>query len=130
MNNVHLWQYFVIGGPAFLLGAVVAWAICREYERGLEALILNEPERTPEFIIPMRTVGKCHSAFLTFSAAIEAGKRALYLGPGYVVMPDTMYQELNEAKACAERTRRTAMYMLGMDCASAEGDASWFRRPS
>ena len=38
---------------------------------------------------------------------------------------------LSECDSCEqEAMKRTAMYMLGMDCASADGDATWFRRPS
>ena len=52
----------------------------------------------------------------------------IYRGPGYVAMPDAMYQELTSSKAAADKNRRAAMYLLGMDTAQAEGDATWYRR--
>ena len=40
MENVKPWQYLVIAGPAFLAGIAVWWAICHEYIRGLEDIVL------------------------------------------------------------------------------------------
>lgn len=129
MENVHLWQYIVIAGPAAVVGGLVVWAINREYTRGLEDVILREPDREPEIVIPMYRFGKSHSAFLTFQAAIEAGKRALYRGPGYVVMPDAMYKELTDSRRAADRTKRVAGYMLGMDPGRPEGSVDVWRQP-
>lgn len=55
MENIHLWQYFVIAGPAAFLGGLAVWAIGREYERGLEDALLSQPERMPArgMIVPI-----------------------------------------------------------------------------
>ena len=44
MDNIHLWQYIVIAGPAAVVGGLVVWAANREYVRGLENAVLNSPE--------------------------------------------------------------------------------------
>lgn len=131
MNNVHLWQYLVIAGPAAILGGLVVWALNREYTRGLEDVVLSDmkPMPAPEFIVPMHTVGRCHSAYLTWWAACQAGKRALYRGPGYVVIPDAMYEELTDSRRATDKTRRVAGYMMGMDPGRPEGSVDAWRQP-
>lgn len=52
MENIHLWQYIVIAGPAAVLGGLVVWALNREYTRGLEDVVINTPIPMPEIIIP------------------------------------------------------------------------------
>lgn len=94
MDNIHLWQYIVIAGPAAVLGGLAVWMVNREYISGLENVVLNKVSMA---YIPYRA-GKSHSAFLTFKAACETGQRVLYRGPGYVVMPTAMYEELTIAR--------------------------------
>ena len=54
MENVKLWQWFVIAGPALILGMVVSYLILKERIRALEALVMEEPavkkDLTPEQI--------------------------------------------------------------------------------
>lgn len=133
MNNVHLWQYIVIAGPAAILGGLAVWFLCREYERGLEDALLGqlEPMPAPEHIISMQHLraGKSHSAFLAFRAACECGARMLYRGPGYVVMPDAMYEELAGSRERQDRQKRVTDYMLGMDPGRPEGSVDVWRQP-
>jgi len=52
VNNVALWQYFVIGGPCFIVGCVFMYLFYKDYTKGLEDLILEEKKdiRTTEDI--------------------------------------------------------------------------------
>ena len=43
MENVKLWQWIVIAGPAFLAGCVLSYWICRDHIMALEDLVLAEP---------------------------------------------------------------------------------------
>lgn len=52
MDNIHLWQYIVIAGPAAVLGGLAVWAFNREYVRGLEDVVIGEPSRVPQIVIP------------------------------------------------------------------------------
>ncbi len=38
MSGIKLWQYLVIGGPAFLLGIITAVSFLKEERRALEQL--------------------------------------------------------------------------------------------
>jgi len=52
MENISLWQYVVIGGPAAVVGGAIMWLLDKEYILGLENALLSEPDRTPEIIMP------------------------------------------------------------------------------
>lgn len=98
MDNIHLWQYIVIAGPAAVLGGLAVWT----------ANLFKGSEQISATVIPYRS-GKSHSAFLAFRAACETGQRVLYRGPGYVVIPDAMYEELTRSRNVEVRTSLAIM---------------------
>ena len=42
MENIKVWQWFVIAGPAFLAGCMFTYWICRERIMALKELILPD----------------------------------------------------------------------------------------
>lgn len=73
--------------------------------------------------------GKSFSSFLAFQNATHEGKRALYRGPGYVVMPDAIYEELVDSRKRQDQQKGVAGYMLGMDPGRPGGSVDVWRQP-
>ena len=49
MENVEVWQYFVIGGPAFILGAIVSYMLLKDEIEALKyALFIEDAPAKPK----------------------------------------------------------------------------------